>query len=203
MPEDALSLDILPATPVAETALRTLLHVGCGVAHPDKVPAAYFAPGQWREVRLDIDPAVAPDIEASITDMAVVADGSVDAVWSSHNIEHLFAHEVPLALAEFHRVLRPGGFVLIATPDLQQAAALIAAGRLDEPAYLSAMGPISPVDILYGFRPSIAAGNVFMGHRTGFTAGSLEAALRAAGFAAAQAIRDGHFALWATGVKAA
>jgi len=199
---DAALADAAPPAPAAETALRTLLHVGCGVAHPDKVPAAYFAPGQWQEVRLDIDADVAPDIEASITDMGVVGDACVDAVWSSHNIEHLFAHEVPLALAEFHRVLRPGGFVLIATPDLQQAAALIVNGRLEEPAYMSAMGPISPVDILYGYRPSIAAGNAFMGHRTGFTAASLERALLAAGFATAQVIRDGHFALWATAVKA-
>lgn len=186
----------------AHAALRTLLHVGCGAAHPDKIPAAYFAPGAWREVRLDIDPGVAPDIEASITDMGVVPDASVDAVWSSHNIEHLAAHEVPVALAEFHRVLRPGGFVLIATPDLQQAAALIAAGQLEEAAYVSAMGPIAPLDILYGFRPSIAAGNAFMGHRTGFTAGTLERALLGAGFATAQVIRDGHFALWATATRA-
>lgn len=189
--------------PETQPALRTLLHVGCGAAHPDKVPAAFFAPGAWAEVRLDIDPDVAPDIIASITDMSVVADGSVDAVWSSHNVEHLFAHEVPVALAEFHRVLRPGGFALIATPDLQQAAALIAEGRLEDAAYQSAMGPIAPLDILYGFRPSIAAGNHFMGHRTGFTAETLQRLLLAAGFASAQVIRDGHFALWATATRGA
>lgn len=190
-------------TPEAKPALRTLLHVGCGAAHPDKLPAAFFAPGAWAEIRLDIDPDVAPDIIASITDMSVVAEGSVDAVWSSHNIEHLFAHEVPLALAEFRRVLRPGGFALIATPDLQQAAALIAGGQLEDPAYTSAMGPIAPLDILYGFRPSIAAGNHFMGHRTGFTAATLERHLLAVGFASAQVVRDGHFALWATATRGA
>lgn len=187
----------------ARIATRLLLHVGCGAAHPDKLPAAFFTPGEWAELRLDIDPDVAPDLVASITDMAVVPSTSVDAVWSSHNIEHLAAHEVPLALGEFHRVLRPGGFALIATPDLQQAAALIATGQLEEAAYLSAAGPIAPLDILYGFRPSIAAGNSFMGHRTGFTDASLQRALLAAGFASAQVIRDGHFALWATAVRAA
>ena len=43
---------------------------------------------------------------------------SVDAVFSSHNIEHLYPHEVPLALKEFMRVLKPDGFVLMTCPDL-------------------------------------------------------------------------------------
>ena len=52
----------------------------------------------WREIRLDLDPAVQPDIVCSITDMSPVATDSVDAIWSSHNLEHLQRHEVPLAL---------------------------------------------------------------------------------------------------------
>jgi hypothetical protein len=46
------------------------------------------------------------------------------------------------------------------------------------------MGPIAPLDILYGHRPSLASGNTFMAHRTGFTADTLGAALIKAGFAA-------------------
>lgn len=182
---------------------RLLLHVGCGPAAPGKLPPQFFAPGAWREIRLDIDPGVAPDILASITDMRAVADGSVDAVWSAHNLEHLAAHEVPRALAEFRRVLRPGGFALITVPDLQQVAALVAADRLAEPAYQSPAGPIAPLDMLYGHGAAIAAGNGFMAHRTGFTARSLEAALVAARFDAVQVVRDQHFALWATAQVAA
>lgn len=182
---------------------RLLLHVGCGPAAPGKLPPQVFAPGAWREIRLDIDPVVAPDILASITDMRAVADGSVDAVWSAHNLEHLAAHEVPRALAEFRRVLKPGGFALITVPDLQQVAALVAADRLAEPAYHSPAGPIAPLDMLYGHGAAIAAGNGFMAHRTGFTARSLEAALVAARFDAVQVVRDQHFALWATAQVAA
>lgn len=192
----------LPA-PVTVAPRRTVLHVGCGAAHPDKLPAAFFVHDEWHELRLDIDPAVAPDITASITAMPMVDDASVDAVWSAHNIEHLGAHEVPAALGEFHRVLRPGGFALITTPDLQQIAALVAEDRLEDAAYVSAMGPIAPLDMIYGLRSALAGGNGFMAHRCGFTASSLEALLGRAGFAPVRVIRDGHFALWATAVRPA
>ena len=180
---------------------RTVLHVGCGAADPAKLPAAFFPPGAWRELRLDIDPGVSPDIVASITEMPMVAAASVDAVWSAHTLEHLASHEVPVALAEFHRVLTPGGFVLVTMPDLQQVAELVAAGKLEDAAYVSAMGPIAALDMLYGFRPALAAGNAFMGHRTGFTAGTLAVHLQNAGFQTVRVQRDGHFALWGSGVK--
>lgn len=182
----------------APPAIRTVLHVGCGMADPRKLPPAFFAPDAWREVRLDIDPGVAPDIVATITDMRAVDSASVDAVWSAHNLEHLFAHEVPLALAEFRRVLRPEGFALVTVPDLQRAAELVAQDRLADPAYVSPAGPIAPLDMLFGHGAAIAAGNHFMAHRTGFTARTLEAALCGAGFGAVRVVRDESFALWAT-----
>jgi ubiquinone/menaquinone biosynthesis C-methylase UbiE len=189
------------ASTIAATSPRTVLHVGCGAADPAKLPAAFFPAGLWSELRLDIDPAVAPDIVASITDLGAVAAGSVDAVWSAHNLEHLCAHEVPRALAEFHRVLKPEGFALVTMPDLQQVAELVAADNLEGAAYLSAMGPVAALDMLYGFRPAIAAGNGFMSHRTGFTATTLAVHLQRAGFADVRVQRDGAFALWATGVR--
>jgi len=183
------------------TTTRRVLHVGCGAPSPDKLPTHFFAAGEWQELRLDIDPDVAPDVVASITDMAAVPGCSVDAVWSSHNLEHLFPHEVPLALAEFRRVLKPDGFALMTMPDLQQIAELVAADRLAEPAYMSPMGPISPLDMLYGHGASLARGNAFMGHRGGFTARTLEAALRGAGFPIVRVMRDGSYALWATAYR--
>jgi SAM-dependent methyltransferase len=186
-----------------DALLRRVLHVGCGAADAGKLPAEWFSAAGWHEVRLDIDPAVAPDIIASITDMPAVGTGSVDAVWSAHNIEHLYPHEVPLALAEFRRVLKPEGFLLLTLPDLQQVAALVAEDRLTDPAYVSPAGPITPLDMLYGFRASLAQGNTFMGHRGGFTARTLQAALVAAGFPLVRVVRDGSFGLWATAYMAA
>ena len=173
----------------AALADQIVLHVGCGVAGPEKLPTL-FRQGGWREWRLDIDPDVAPDFIASLTDMRVIGDGGVDAVYSSHNVEHLYPHEVQPALKEMRRVLKPEGFCLIKLPDLQEVAVAVAGGMLEEPLYISPIGPISPLDIMFGHRASMTDGNLFMAHRTGFTQATLGAALIEAGFAAVMVQRE-------------
>lgn len=182
---------------------RVVLHVGCGAPNPETLHRVFRGPA-WREVRLDIDPAAAPDITASITDMVGVESGAYDAVYSSHNIEHLFAHEVPLAIGEFVRVLRPDGFALIHCPDLQSVAALVAADKLEDTAYVSPAGPIAPLDMIYGLRGAVARGKTAMAHRTGFTLKTLGSALIAGGFARAVVERDEPaYALKAIGFRTA
>ncbi|MCA8996833.1 MAG: methyltransferase domain-containing protein [Planctomycetaceae bacterium] len=133
--------------------------------------------------------------------MPEITDSSVDAVWSSHNLEHLFAHEVPVALKEFLRVLKPGGFALLTMPDLQKAAEYVAQGKLEDPVYESPAGPISAIDICFGHRASIARGNHYMAHRTGFSAETLTEKLTASGFFKVRVERKG-FDLWAIAYKA-
>jgi ubiquinone/menaquinone biosynthesis C-methylase UbiE len=173
--------------------------VGCGPPRSDKLHETFRTP-LWQEIRLDIDAAVEPDIVASITAMPQVPDDSVDAVWSSHNLEHLYAHEVPVALREFLRVLKTGGFVLLTMPDLQKAAEYVAQGKLEEPIYQSPAGPISAIDICFGHRASIARGNHFMAHKTGFSAQTLSQKLAACGFQDIRVERRG-LDLWAVGYK--
>ncbi|WP_156381649.1 methyltransferase domain-containing protein [Aurantimonas sp. Leaf443] len=177
-------------------APRTVLNIGSGPARPEKLHAAFRGP-DWREVRLDIDPEVLPDILGTMTDMgASVATGSVDAIWSSHNIEHLPAHEVPTAFAEFARVLTPGGFALLTCPDIEAVAALVVEKGLDCVAYVSPAGPVTPLDMLFGHGASIAAGHGFMAHRTGFTVQRLARIVLEAGFGEVRLAR-GRFDLWA------
>ena len=162
---------------------RTILHVGPGHRHNGaKLPAA-FQGSDWQELRLDIDPANEPDIVGSMLDMAAVADASVDAIYSAHNIEHVYAHEVPQVLKEFLRVLKPEGFLVVTCPDLQSVCQLVAEDKLGDAAYQSPAGPITPLDILYGHGAALAAGHLYMAHKTGFTLKTLTQALHAAGFA--------------------
>ena len=177
--------------------VKRVLHVGCGPHTPEKLHKTFRGDG-WLEVRLDINPATRPDIVASITKMDCVDDASYEALYSSHNLEHLHPHETALALAEFRRVLKPYGFALITVPDLQQVAKRIAEDKAEEPILMTNKGPIAPLDVLYGFRPFLAAGNLFMAHNYGFTASTLHAALKSAGFASVTVERDGAFNLWAT-----
>ena len=178
-----------------------LLHVGCGPNRKAQTTAGFAGEG-WSELRLDIDPAASPDIVGTMTDMSALADESVDAIFSSHNIEHLYPHEVGTALAEFLRVLKPGGFAVITCPDLQAVAELVAQDRLTEPAYESPAGPIAPLDILYGHRPALAAGNLYMAHRCGFTERVLTATLQGCGFASVASFRrPAAFDLWALAAR--
>lgn len=178
--------------------MKTFLHVGCGPKRKDQTTRGFNTP-DWKELRLDIDPAVNPDIAGTMTNMSSLAAASVDAVFSSHNIEHLYAHEVPVALAEFKRVLKPDGFVVVTCPDLQSVCSLVAADKLTDTAYTAPAGPIAPLDILYGHRPSMARGNLFMAHRCGFTQKVLGGTLHQAGFSRVAIKRREHpaYDLWA------
>jgi ubiquinone/menaquinone biosynthesis C-methylase UbiE len=181
--------------------MKSFLHVGCGPKRKDQTTKG-FATADWNEIRFDIDESVQPDLVGTMTDMSAVQTGSVDALFSSHNIEHLYPHEVSVALSEFFRVVKDDGFVVITCPDLVSVCKLVAEDKLTDPAYVSPAGPITPLDILYGHRPPMAHGNLYMSHRCGFTKKTLTADLQAVGFATVGVIdRPENFDLWAIASK--
>ena len=163
--------------------MKTFLHVGCGPQNKSQIKG--FNNDNWKEIRFDIDKNVNPDIVGTLTDMKLVDTGSVDAVYSSHNIEHIYPHEVPIALKEFYRVLKDDGIVVITCPDLQSVCEAVVEDKLLEPLYETSEGDkISPIDILYGWRLPIAEGNEYMAHKGGFTYSVLNTAFFEAGFKA-------------------
>jgi SAM-dependent methyltransferase len=176
-------------------ATRRVLNAGSG-SQSARQMHALFRGRAWQEVRIDLDPNARPDVVGSIVDMVEFSDLSFDAIWSSHVLEHLYAHEVPTALLEFRRVLAPDGFAVISSPDLEAVAAAISEHGINHVLYVSPAGPISALDILYGHRASIERGKTGMAHRTGFTCASLGELLVEAGFAEALVTRRG-YDLWA------
>ncbi|MGE5471395.1 MAG: class I SAM-dependent methyltransferase [Bacteroidota bacterium] len=180
------------------TIQKVLLNVGAG--HPSsgaQIPPAFRAV-EWKEVRLDIAPENAPDILGSMLDMSAVPDRSVDAIYSSHNIEHLYPDELPVALREFRRVLKPSGFAVVTCPDLQAAAQMIAEDRLTDVAYTSPGGPVTPFDIVYSHRNFTRRDNPYMAHHCGFTLKVLLGTLKANGFVSVVGLRrPALFDLWA------
>jgi len=183
--------------------MPTFLHIGCGPKRKNQTTRG-FNTDAWTELRFDIDKSVNPDLVGTMTEMSAVSDESVDAIFSSHNIEHLYPHDVPVALGEFLRVLKPDGFLVVTCPDLQSVCKLVADDKLTDAAYVSPAGPIAPIDILYGHRAAMERGNLYMAHRCGFTQKVLTGTLQAAGFKMiASKSRPSAFDLWAIACKSA
>ena len=160
--------------------MKTLLNVGCGWSNISQLKG--FNNDNWKEIRFDIDKKVNPDIEGTLTDMSLVETASVDAIYSSYNLDHIYAHEVPLALKEFYRVLNEDGFAVVRCPDIQTVCELIAQDKYLELLYESEIGPIYPIDVIYGNRWQIQNGNEYMAKKVGFTYSALNASFAEAGF---------------------
>lgn len=167
-----------------------VLHVGCGSKSCSSLPQP-FSGSDWIETRLDIDSRNEPDIVADMCDMSVLESGSFDGLWSAHNVEHLFWHDLPRALKEFHRVLKPNGLCAIQVPDLQRAAEFIARGEIYAVLYSVDGIDVTPFDLLYGHRAYLQSGNMYMMHKCGFTAASLASALLAFDFSNIRILRIG------------
>lgn len=156
--------------------MKSILHVGCG-----KQPLPEWLSG--REVRLDINPDVSPDIIAPMTELGDI--GQFDAVYTSHALEHLAPHDVKKCLSEFRRVVRTGGAVIIIVPDLEDIKPTL------EVVYVSEAGPITGLDMYYG-KADMVEVNPYMAHKTGFVSETLSLAMREAGFDVKHCIRKQH-----------
>ena len=80
------------------------LNIGCGSV---KLPGF---------VNIDLEPGA--DIQCDVTQGLPYEDATVDGIYSEHFIEHLAQKDIVAFLRECRRVLKPGGRVRIATPDL-------------------------------------------------------------------------------------
>jgi len=96
------------------------LHLGCGVKH---------IPGFFHVDALDY-PHV--DHVGPVDRLPFVADESVELIYACHLLEHFGRKEYLGVLAEWRRVLRPGGVLRLAVPDFEACARLYVEGRLPQ-----------------------------------------------------------------------
>jgi SAM-dependent methyltransferase len=103
----------------AELVTGPVLDIGCGPGYK----TAHLRDLGLDAFGIDLSPemiAVArreyPGLRYEVGSMLEldVADASVGGVMASYSIIHLPPEKLPVALAEFHRVLAPGGHVLVA-----------------------------------------------------------------------------------------
>jgi predicted SAM-dependent methyltransferase len=72
----------------------------------------------WKIINIQPGPYV--DYVGSCTSLQQFADNTIDEVYASHVLEHLgFRDELPKALREIWRVLKPGGTLKISVPDFE------------------------------------------------------------------------------------
>ena len=167
--------------PILSRGNKRLLNAGSGPESARRIARMIQERG-LEELRFDIDPSVKPHVVGSILEIERSFEPqSFEVIWSSHVLEHLFAHEIFPTLRQFHRVLRPDGFALIMSPDVEAVARFIVEQGIAAVAYNSPAGPIRPLDMLYGHSRAIEEGHLHMAHRTGFTAERLGNLLLTAG----------------------
>jgi predicted SAM-dependent methyltransferase len=120
------------------------------------------------------------DVVADVSQPLPFDDGSVDLIYAVHVLEHFAHDEVPVILARWRRVLRDGGQLLVAVPDLDAIARELVRRRgWFTPPYSPWLGAI------YGGQK-----DAYDFHKSGYTAPWLAGLLVDAGFGAVKRVDD-------------
>jgi predicted SAM-dependent methyltransferase len=134
------------------------LNLGCGKR---------FLPGF---VHIDRDPYDHLDHRRDIKDLSIYGDGSVDLIYACHCFNYFDSDDARAALAEWRRVLRPGGLLRVAVPDFASVAA-----------YYARTGELKPVTrLVTGY---YNGDGVVVYHKSVYDEATLSGLIRAAGFA--------------------
>ncbi|MBT3358770.1 MAG: methyltransferase domain-containing protein [Rhodospirillales bacterium] len=148
------------------------LHLGAG---------AVFLEG-W--LNTDVNPHGADVVRLDATRPLPFQSGSFESILAERLIEHLEYRQTCFMLSECFRVLKPGGRVRIATPDLQRFFALYSRSPTKAQNAYMAWTTHHFISDAPEVHPTMVLNNLFRNfeHRFIFDADTLTKALRAAGF---------------------
>jgi SAM-dependent methyltransferase len=158
-----------PASWRPQPGVPLALNLGCG----DKILPGY--------VNVDVVSARAgnpPDVVCDIRRLEPFPDGCADEVLAVHVIEHVWRWEVAQVLAEWMRVLRPGGRIVLECPNLLSACEAM----LRDPAQAAGPGEEGQ-RTMWVFYGDPAWRDPLMCHRWAYTPQSLAQVMREAGLA--------------------
>lgn len=89
---------------------KTMLNIGCGTDYKK----------DWINVDNNSDNNIEKlDLNWDLRNPLPFEDGSVDYIFNEHFFEHLTVEEARISMADLMRVLKPGGVMRIAMPDLE------------------------------------------------------------------------------------
>jgi predicted SAM-dependent methyltransferase len=152
---------------VCRRAMR--LHLGCGTTR---------LPG-W--VNCDLLPGPSVDVTCSAVTLPF-ADASADEILSEHMIEHLTYYEFNRAMAEWHRVLRPGGILTVECPDLLGVCRLFVESN-EYGRYQTSFGYWPVICQLYGHQRGKDESEILSQvHKSGYTVEHLMTVLSGIGY---------------------
>lgn len=134
------------------------LHLGCGKR---------YMPGYEHVDLNDFDHI---DYKHSVAILPKYKDNSIELIYFSHGIEYFDCEEIKNVLAEYKRILKPGGILRLAVPNFWQLMELY----LETADIRNITGPI------YGRWP-LKNGSFFY-HKIGYDMASLHRVLENAGF---------------------
>jgi predicted SAM-dependent methyltransferase len=85
------------------------VHLGCGRHYIDGM------------INVDVNPFTKSDLWLDLRRGLPFADGSVDAIYCCHTLEHFYEKDVRSIVRECHRILAPSAGIRIVTPDFEKA----------------------------------------------------------------------------------
>lgn len=126
----------------------------------------------WKTI--DIYAGYLPDEAYDVTEGIQEKSGSIARIWMGDVLEHIARAKVGKLLEECHRVLAPGGELLICVPDMAKVM----------PRWLEDPSDRECNWLIWGEQDESGAGKNESGdtHRCGFTERTLDAAIVSAGF---------------------